>query len=280
MAIQSTSTPTRTVSSAFLDDLKPMRLELGDDLLTGAEEFRRISHGSGGYLRTFLLAERNRVRNPPPRLRRYSPQRSLPLAGGERGRKREGPEGASAEASTLSGLSTRVVSGRGPNSTREFRRGRSLDVRSLDSLRSGDRCDPVIAPPRCQGGCGSEDPPAELTARRSRRIPVRPVGHPYRGGSSRSGFRHSVPTVRDAAGSPLWRDGQRRPPPMSWQTRIAIRFRDLRLLFATGPRGVHRADTRRPIKPRTRENPEGAPAEAAALSGLPGHSPGKRAPGR
>ncbi len=106
----------------FLDDLQPVGLELGDDLLTGTQEFRRISHA----LRV--------------------PIGSRPR-GGELGGKREGPEGASAEASTLSGLSTRAVSGRGPNSTREFRRGRSLDVRSLDSPRSEDRRDPVIALP-------------------------------------------------------------------------------------------------------------------------------------
>ncbi len=220
------------------------------------------------------------MRNPPPRLRRYSPQRSLTLAGRRKGGKTRRPRGSIGRSLNPLGAldpcgvrpGTQLHSGVSPGP--KPRRALTGLTPIRRPVRSGDRSPPLPGRLRIRRSAG------QLTARRSRRIPVRPVGHPYRGGSSRSGFRLSVPTVRDAAGSPLWRDGQRRPPPMSWQTRIAIRFRDLRLLFATGPRGVHRADTRRPIKPRTRENPEGAPAEAAALSGLPGHSPGKRAPGR
>ena len=53
--------------------------------------------------------------------------------------KREGPEGALAEASTLSGLSFRSVSGRGPNSARKSSMTEVFDGRSLESL------DPKIA---------------------------------------------------------------------------------------------------------------------------------------
>jgi hypothetical protein len=96
--------------------------------------------------------------------------------------------------------------------------GRSLRRAPTGKPRSEDRCDSVTALPvsrevRIRRSAGRR------AARRSRRIPVRSPdhpehsvsrcsGHPYRGDSSRLGFRRSVPTVRGASGSPLWRSGK------------------------------------------------------------------------
>lgn len=96
--------------------------------------------------------------------------------------------------------------------------GRSLRRAIAGEPRSEDRCDPVTALPvsrevRIRRSAGRP------TARRSRKIPVRSPdhpehsvsrcsGHPHCGDSSRHGFHRSVPTVRGASGSPLWRSGK------------------------------------------------------------------------
>jgi hypothetical protein len=82
--------------------------------------------------------------------------------GGLRG-KRESPEGALAEASTLSGLSSIRSRAGDPTPNGVLADGRSL--------RQG--CDPKIAPSRLREGSAGRETRHPGTARRSRRIPVR-----------------------------------------------------------------------------------------------------------
>jgi hypothetical protein len=150
------------------------------------------------------------------------------------------------------------------------------------SMRSGDRS------PRFQGGAGPkarrpidrptipEDP---RSARRPNPEPTvsRWLRAPAPGNSSRPGFRRSVPTVRVAAGSPLWRDGQRRQLPGPWQTRSAIGFRDLRMVFAGRFPPCHRSGTSGPGSEHEKTprelRPKPQPSRGSRTT-----LPGKRAP--
>ena len=57
---------------------------------------------------------------------------------------RENPEGALAEASTLSGFSSLLESGRGPNSGRELPLTEASDIATLGLPRSFERCNPSV----------------------------------------------------------------------------------------------------------------------------------------
>jgi len=172
------------------------------------------------------------------------------------------------------------VPGRGPNSAQKSSTAEAFDGRSLIHL------DPKIAAigdrsPRFQGGGRSEDPPVGRPPDDPERSPFglpnhpehsvsRCSGHPHRGDSSRIGFRRSVPTVRGASGSPLWRSGKVDRGHGHRKPRGELIFAIRCPLFA---------ERSHDLRPRARETPREPRPKPQPSRGSRTTLPGKRAPG-
>jgi len=178
--------------------------------------------------------------------------------------------------------------------------GRSLEAAIRRSPLSDDRS------PRFQGGA---DPKIRRSAGRPT-IPRDPrsvsrpprasvsrfSGHPYRGNSSRLGFRRSVPTVRGASGSPLWRPGKVDQGPAHRKPMGGFIFAICRPVFAGGsPRVLDQGffdlartrETPRELRPKPQPSrgsrchparkagprPDGDPERPKPLLPRPGVSP-------
>ena len=120
-----------------------MRSEFGGNLLAFAEQSLWVSHRH-----RLLIGAHLRVRGS---------YWLAPAPGG-----RENPEGALAEASTLSGFSSLLESSRGPNSGRELPLAEASGGAILNLHRSCNRCNPSVRSfPRLRGEvCKSLNSPA------------------------------------------------------------------------------------------------------------------------